>query len=94
MRAALTSLIKTSSGEHILSVRHYARSGLANDDLLVFHFGSAPVERNAQTLELRGVEPPSGTIRIVPNRYLRDSNHSSQLEPHAGAPKQALFSTL
>ena len=70
MRAALTSLIKTSSGEYIFFVRHYARSGLANDDLLVFHFGSTPVERNAQTLDLCELKPPLGTIRIVPNGSL------------------------
>ena len=53
MRAALTSVIKTLSDEHIFVVKHYARSGLAHGALLVFDFGPMPVEQNASSLDCR-----------------------------------------
>ena len=50
MRAAARFSTKTSSGKHFLFVKHYVRSGLARDDLLVSHFRSTPAERNAQSV--------------------------------------------
>ena len=48
MRAAVTLLTKTSSGEHFVFVRHYARSCLARDDLHSSRIRSTSVKRNAQ----------------------------------------------
>ena len=48
--APFTFLINSSSGAHFFVVRHYARSGLARDDLLLSRIRSTAVERNAQVV--------------------------------------------